>query len=190
MGPIGKEFAALQRIMMARDSNPTLMKGYLEALGKVRSKFNQIKNQGDPGPAVKTLMADTLNEGNSELATVLKYVDEQMLVGMSDKGRAALRPLLVRPLVQAFGVMTRPVETELNRIWVAQVHEPFMRNLSNKYPFDKTSRIESAPSEIAKIFGAEGAIAKFANEGLGRAGGAPRRHHRGTHLGGRGHPPG
>lgn len=167
MGPIGKEFAALQRVMMARDNNPTLMKGYLEALGKVRSKFNQIKNQGDPGPAVKALMADTLNEGNSELATVLKYVDEQMLVGMPDKARASLRPLLVRPLVQAFGVMTRPVETELNRIWVAQVHEPFARNLSNKYPFDKASKIESAPTEIAKIFGAEGAIAKFANEGLG-----------------------
>lgn len=167
MGPIGKEFAALQRVMMSRDSNPTLMKGYLDALGKVRSKFNQIKNQGDPGPAVKTLMADTLNEGNSELATVLKYVDEQMLVGMPEKGRAALRPLLVRPLVQAFAVMTRPVETELNRIWVAQVHEPFVRTLANKYPFDKASRIESAPSEIAKIFGAEGAIANFANQGLG-----------------------
>lgn len=167
MGPIGKEFAALQRVMMARDNSPTLMKGYLDALGKVRSKFNQIKNQGDPGPAVKTLMADTLNEGNSELAAVLKYVDEQMLVGMSEKGRAALRPLLVRPLVQAFAVMTRPAETELNRIWVAQVHEPFVRNLAAKYPFDKGSRIEAAPTEIAKIFGAEGAIAKFANEGLG-----------------------
>lgn len=167
MGAIGKEFAPLQRVMMSRDSNPTLMKGYLDALGKVRSKFNQIKNQGDPGPAVKTLMTDTLNEGNSELAAVLKYVDEQMLVGMPEKGRAALRPLLVRPLVQAFAVMTRPVETELNRIWVAQVHEPFIRTLANKYPFDKTSRIESAPSEIAKIFGTEGAIANFANQGLG-----------------------
>jgi type VI secretion system protein ImpL len=143
------------------------MAGYLEALGKVRSRFNQIKNQGDPGPAVKALMADTLNEGNSELAAVLRFVDEQMLVGMSEKGRAALRPLLVRPLVQAFSVMTRPVETELNRLWVAQVQEPFARNLSNKYPFDRNARVEAAPSEIVKVFGAEGAIARFANEGLG-----------------------
>lgn len=167
MGPIGQEFAALQRVMMARDNSPTLMAGYLEALGKVRSRFNQIKNQGDPGPAVKALMADTLNEGNSELAAVLRFVDEQMLVGMSEKGRAALRPLLVRPLVQAFSVMTRPVETELNRLWVAQVQEPFARNLSNKYPFDRSARVEAAPSEIVKVFGAEGAIARFANEGLG-----------------------
>jgi type VI secretion system protein ImpL len=167
MGPIGKEFAALQRVMMSRDNSPTLLKGYLEALGKVRSKFNQIKNQGDPGPAVKALMASTLDGGDSELANVLKYVDEQMLVGMSDSARASLRPLLVRPLVQAFAVMTPPVETELNRLWVAQVHEPFSRTLAAKYPFDTTSRIEAGPSEIAKVFGAEGAIAKFANEGLG-----------------------
>lgn len=167
MGPIGKEFAGLQRVMMSRDSNPSLMKDYLNALGKVRSKFNQIKNQGDPGPALKTLMADTLNEGNSELSAALKFVDEQMLVGMSEKGRAALRPLLVRPLVQAFAVMTRPVETEVNRTWAAQVYEPFERTLANKYPFDKASKIEAAPSEIAKIFGPGGAIANFANQGLG-----------------------
>lgn len=167
MGPIGQEFAALQRIMMSRDNSPTLMKGYLEALGKLRSRFNQIKNQGDAGPAVKALMAETLNEGRSELADALRYVDEQMLVGMSERGRAALRPLLVRPLVQAFSVMTRPVETEVNRIWVAQVHEPFVRTLAGKYPFDRTSRIEASPSEIAKVFGTDGAIAKFAIEGLG-----------------------
>ena len=167
MGPIGKEFAALQRIMMTRDNSPTLMKGYLEAMGKLRSRFNQIKNQGDPGPAVKTLMSETFNEGNSELASVLKYVDEQMLVGMPERARAAIRPVLVRPLVQAFSVMTRPVETELNRIWVAQVHEPFIRTLSSKYPFDKSSKIEAAPSEIAKIFGAEGAVAQFGNQALG-----------------------
>lgn len=167
MGPIGKEFAALQRIMMTRDNSPTLMKGYLEAMGKLRSRFNQIKNQGDPGPAVKALMAETLNEGNSELAAVLKYVDEQMLVGMPERARAALRPLLVGPLVQAFAVMTRPVETELNRIWMAQVHEPFVRTLGGKYPFDKASKIEAAPSEIAKIFGAEGAVSQFGNQALG-----------------------
>jgi type VI secretion system protein ImpL len=167
MGAIGKEFAALQRVMMSRDSSPTLLKGYLEALGKVRSRFNQIKNQGDPGPAVKALMSETLNEGNSELAAVLRYVDEQMLVGMSDSARASLRPLLVRPLVQAFAVMTRPVETEINRIWVAQVHEPFSRNLADKYPFDKASKIEAAPSEIAKVFGADGAIASFSTQALG-----------------------
>jgi type VI secretion system protein ImpL len=167
MGPIGKEFAALQRIMMTRDNSPTLLKGYLEAMGKLRSRFNQIKNQGDPGPAVKALMSETLNEGNSELAAVLKYVDEQMLVGMSESARTAVRPLLVRPLVQAFSVMTRPVETELNRIWLAQVHEPFVRTLSGKYPFDKSAKIEAAPSEIAKIFGAEGAVAQFGNQALG-----------------------
>lgn len=166
MGPIGKEFAALQRVMMSRDNSPTLLKGYLDSLGKLRSKFNQIKNQGDPGPAVKALMASTLDGGDSELADVLKYVDEQMLVGMTESARASLRPLLVRPLVQAFAVMTPPVETELNRLWVAQVHEPFLRTLAAKYPFDTTSRIEAGPTEIAKVFGAEGAIAKFANEGL------------------------
>lgn len=167
VGPIGKEFAPLQRMIMSRDNSPTLLSGYLEALGKVRSKFNEIKNQGDPGPAVKGLMAATLNEGDSEFSGALRFVDEQMLVGMSDRARASLRPLLVRPLIQAFSVMSKPVETEVNRIWVAQVYEPFISTLASKYPFDPSSKIEVAPSDIAKIFGANGAIARYATETLG-----------------------
>lgn len=167
MGPIGKEFEGLQRIMMSRDNSPTMLANYLQALGQVRSKFNQIKNQGDPGPALKTMMSDTLVDGKSELAAVLKLVDEQMLVGMTDTARASYRPLLVRPLISAFAAITQPVETEINRVWTAQVLEPFQKNLSNRYPFDKTSRTEAAPADIGKVFGAEGAIAKFANDTLG-----------------------
>ncbi|MBA3596207.1 MAG: type VI secretion system membrane subunit TssM [Methylibium sp.] len=165
-GPIGREFAVLARLMMTRDNSPTQMAGYLEMLSRVRTKFNQIKTQGDPGPAARQLMAATLASSGSELAEALKYVDEQMLVGMTDSARATLRPLLVRPLIQAFGVIVEPAETEINRVWAAQVREPFQRMLMAKYPFDPASRIEAAPAEIAKVFGPDGAVAKFTNETL------------------------
>lgn len=165
-GPIGREFAVLARLMMTRDNSPTQMAGYLEMLSRVRTRFNQIKTQGDPGPAARELMAATLASSGSELAEALKYVDEQMLVGMTDSARASLRPLLVRPLIQAFGVIVEPTETEINRVWAAQVREPFQRMLAAKYPFDPDSKIEAAPAEIAKVFGPDGAVAKFTNDTL------------------------
>ena len=167
MGPIGREFAALSRIMAPRDSNPPLLNDYLKALGAVRSRFNQIKTQGDPGPAARKLMASTLEGSASELVDAVKLVEEQMLTGMSDSARATLRPLLLRPLMQSFGVLVVPAEIELNRAWVAQVHEPFQRALAAKYPFDANSRIEAVPQEIAKVFGPEGAVARFASDALG-----------------------
>ncbi|MGM9485728.1 type VI secretion system membrane subunit TssM [Ideonella sp. YS5] len=167
MGPVGREFAALSRIMLARDNNPSLMDGYLQSLGKVRTRFNQIKNQGDPGPAARAMMASTLDAGGSELAEALRYVDEQMMTGLSDTARSALRPLLVRPLMQSFAVVVAPTETELNRQWQAQVLQPFQATLSGKYPFDARSKVEAAPQEVAKIFGPGGAIAKFAGDSLG-----------------------
>jgi type VI secretion system protein ImpL len=90
-----------------------------------------------------------------------------MMAGMTDSARAALRPLLVRPLMQAMQVVVPPAETEINRIWAAQVGEPFQRSLAAKYPFDKASRVEAGPAEIAKIFGPDGAIAKFGSDTLG-----------------------
>jgi type VI secretion system protein ImpL len=165
-GPIGREFAVLSRVMMSRDNAPTQMAGYLDALSKLRTKYNQVKTQGDPGPAARTLMANTLASSGSELADALKFVDEQMLVGMTDTARATLRPLLVRPLMQAFAVIVGPTETEVNRVWAAQVQEPFQRVLAAKYPFDPSSKIEAAPAEIAKVFGPEGTVAKFTTETL------------------------
>jgi len=166
MGPVGREFEGVARLMMSRDSTPSMIKGYLAALSKVRTRFNQMKTQGDPGPASRQLMRETL-EGQAELADALKLVDEQMLTGMPDASRQVLRPLLVRPLMQAFGVLVRPTEAEINRVWAAQVHEPYQQGLARKYPFDRSAKVEASPAEIAKVFGSEGAVAKFVEQALG-----------------------
>ncbi|RZI80838.1 MAG: type VI secretion system membrane subunit TssM [Rubrivivax sp.] len=165
LGPVGKEFVGLNRLMMPRDGGATLVRSYLDALSKIRTRFNQMKNQGDPGPASRQLMVQTL-EGNSELAEALRLVDEQMLNGMSDSAKATLRPLLVRPLMQAFAVIVRPTESELNRVWMAQVFEPYQQTLSGKYPFDRSSKVEASPAEVAKFFGADGSVAKFVEQSL------------------------
>lgn len=167
MGPIGREFAALPRIMQARDGGASLLDGYLQSLAKLRSRFNQMKNQGDPGPAARSLMAATFEGGSSELADALKFVDEQMLTGASDSARGTLKPLLVRPLIQSFTVLIAPAEAEVNRLWSAQVLQPFQQNLAGKYPFDTSSKIEAAAGEIGRVFGPTGAIATFSTESLG-----------------------
>jgi len=73
----------------------------------------------------------------------------------------------VRPLMQAYAAIIPPAEGELNRVWHAQVYEPFQRTLAGKYPFSRDARIEATPADIAKIFGPEGAIAKFSEQTLG-----------------------
>ncbi|HET8869510.1 MAG TPA: ImcF-related family protein, partial [Aquabacterium sp.] len=166
LGPIGKEFHGLTRLMVPRDGGETLIKTYLQALSKVRGRFNQMKTQGDPGPAARKMMTETF-EGGGELAEALKLVEEQMLNGMSDASKQSIRPLLVRPLMQAFGAIVRPTEAELNRVWMAQVFDPYQRALASKYPFDRSAKVEASPSEIAKVFGAEGTVAKFTEQSLG-----------------------
>ncbi|MFP3647981.1 type VI secretion system membrane subunit TssM, partial [Paraburkholderia sp. SIMBA_054] len=71
MGPIGQEFSALGRMVQTGD-NGSMLKGYLDTLSKVRTRFNVIKNQGDPGPGARQLMQQTLDGSGSELADSLK----------------------------------------------------------------------------------------------------------------------
>ena len=166
-GPIGREFAGVARLMISKDKGASLMRGYLDTLSKLRVRFNQIKNQGDIGPGTKQFMQQTLDGTGSELADALKYVDEQMLTGMTDKQKQTIRPLLVRPLIQIFAVIVKPTEAEINKVWVAQVLEPFQRTLAAKSPFTPESGVEATNAEIASVFGPEGTVAKFFNASIG-----------------------
>lgn len=169
LGLIGKEFAAIGALVVARGDgkDASLLNGYLASLSKTRSRLNQIKNAGDAGPPSKQLMQQTLDGSGSELADALKYVDESIRPALSDSAWQTVRPLLVRPLLQVYQVTVKPTEDELNKIWQAQVFEPFSRTLAGKYPFDPSSRIEAAAPEIGQIFGPEGAISKFMQTAVG-----------------------
>ena len=169
MGPIGKEFAAISQLVVSRSNagEGSLLKGYLAGLSKVRTRFNQIKNSGDVGPASRQLMQQTLEGSGSELAESLRFVDESMLTGLSDSAKQTIRPLLVRPLIQAYVVIVKPTEGEINKVWAAQVYEPYTQTLAGKYPFAPDSRIEANAGEIARIFGPAGAISKFTDTALG-----------------------
>ncbi|MEC4719360.1 type VI secretion system membrane subunit TssM [Noviherbaspirillum sp. CPCC 100848] len=168
-GMIGKEFSSIAKLTVLRDNNQnaTLVSTYLGHLSKVRSRFNQIRNSGDIGPPSRQLMQATLDGSGSELSDTLRYVEESMLIGMADSERAAVRPLLVRPLMQAFAVIVAPTEVEVNSTWKAQVLDPFQRGLAGKYPFSPQAKVEATPDEISRIFGPDGAIAKYLQSPLG-----------------------
>lgn len=168
-GPVGREFSPVASMVVARgeQKDSSLIHAYLSHLSKIRARFNQIKTAGDAGPASRQLMQATLESNNSELADALKFIDESMLTGMTDSDRSMVRPLLVRPLMQAFAAIIPATEQDLNKIWTAQVYESFESALGKKYPFAVDSRVEATSSEIAQVFGPEGTISKFVQGSMG-----------------------
>ena len=167
MGAVGRAFAGVAKIVVGKDHDASLMGNYMAALAKLRSRFDQIKNQGDTGPGAKQFMQQTLDGSGSELADALKLVDEQMLTGMDDAQKQAIRPILVRPLMQSFAVLVKPTEAEINKTWTAQVVEPFQRTLAQKYPFASGANVEANAADIGQLFGPSGAIAKFFDSSVG-----------------------
>ncbi|MGE8289622.1 MAG: type VI secretion IcmF C-terminal domain-containing protein, partial [Stenotrophomonas sp.] len=167
VGPIGKAFEGIARLTTERGDQPAVIKAYFEALGKLRARLNAIKSQGDIGVGARKLMQDTLSNEGSDLSTALALVDEQVLTGLDDSQREALRPLLLRPLTQTFGALVAPTEAEVNKTWKAQVYDPFKARIGQQYPFNLNSDVDAAASDVATIFGASGSIASFNKEALG-----------------------
>jgi len=166
-GALGREFAPVAALLAARDKDSSLMRTYLDHLSRLRARLNGIRNQGDPGPGARQLMQQTLEGSGSELADALRHVDEQMMAGLGDAQKQAIRPLLVRPLIQVFAGLVAPTEEEINKTWRAQVYEPFGRTLAVKYPFAPAGSAEASQAEIGQVFGPEGAIARFVGSSLG-----------------------
>ncbi|XLZ70511.1 type VI secretion system membrane subunit TssM [Massilia sp. SR12] len=166
-GSLGRDFAPIAALMANRDKDGSLMRTYLDNLSRLRARLNAIRNLGDPGPGARQLMQQTLEGSGSELADALRHVDEQMMAGLGDAQKQAVRPLLVRPLMQVFGGLVGPAEAEINKTWQAQVFEPFNRTLAGKFPFAQAGSAEASGAEIGQVFGPEGAIAKFVATSLG-----------------------
>lgn len=168
VGPVGREFGGIARLMVPRDGAPSLMQSYLEMLSRIRTRLNAIQTQGNPGPGARELVLQTLDaRGDSELSAGLTLVDEQLLASMEDSQRRALRPLLLWPMIQTFSAMIPATQRELNQVWKDQVYEPFQHSLAGKYPFATDGQIEATSAEISTIFGPQGAISNFASESLG-----------------------
>jgi type VI secretion system protein ImpL len=64
-------------------------------------------------------------------------------------------------------VVIRPATVEINKVWNAQVYQPFATTLADKYPFTANAKIEASAAEIGQVFGPDGAVAKFASTTIG-----------------------
>ncbi|MFP5390531.1 MAG: type VI secretion IcmF C-terminal domain-containing protein, partial [Gammaproteobacteria bacterium] len=69
--------------------------------------------------------------------------------------------------MQTFAVIVKPTETEIDKVWAAQVVQPFRQNLANKFPFSTDTHAEATDAEIGQVFGPQGAIAKFFETTIG-----------------------
>jgi type VI secretion system protein ImpL len=112
-------------------------------------------------------MQDTFSNEGSELSAAVALVDEQVLTGLDVAQRDGLRPLLLRPLTQAFMALVEPTEEEINRSWSAQVYKPFNDRIGQQFPFNLNADVDAAAGDIAAIFGPSGSIAAFNKDQLG-----------------------
>jgi type VI secretion system protein ImpL len=162
-GVLGSEFAPIHNLVKIRDDNQkrSFLMVYLNNLAQIRSRLNKIKSAGDIGPSALEMVKQTLNDGGSELNATQQLIDEQMLAGASDPMKQVLRPLLVKPLTQSFSVLMMPAQNELNKVWSAQVYQPFNLDLAQKYPFTASARVEATGAEIGRILGETGSLGAF-----------------------------
>lgn len=164
-GEIGGKYAQLQALTQAGDGGRMPLSAYLDMLAKLKGRLAQLSANPEPGATARALMQSTLNASGSEFAEALTLVDGVLLASASDELKEAARPLLVRPLIQAYAALIPLVEQDINRAWRSEVLASW-RSLSGKYPFADSAN-EAPMSEIAKFLKpADGTLAKFVDKNL------------------------
>lgn len=165
LGEVGGRFTAVAALVAGSENGRSPLHAYLEQLARLRTRLLQTAAAPDSGGAARQLMVATLNGSGSEFADALNLADGSLLAGQSDESRATVRPLLVRPLIQAYATLIPAVEREINRAWQAEVM-PQWRNLAAKYPFAESGN-EAAVADIARFLKpGEGTLARFLDRHL------------------------
>ncbi|QBC45593.1 type VI secretion system membrane subunit TssM [Iodobacter fluviatilis] len=165
LGEVGKQFAGVTRLVQTDSAGFAPINAYLEQLGKLKGKMNQIASSDEPGAQARPLVQATLNGSGSELADTLQQVDNSLLSALTPEAREMIRPMLVRPLIQTYAVLLGPVENDLNQAWQKEVYGQW-KSLSAKYPFSDSAN-EAPMADIAKfVKPKEGTLDKFTEKYL------------------------
>lgn len=165
LGEVGGKFALLSALTAAGEGGRMPLSAYLDMLAKLKAKLAQIAANPEPGGPARQLMQATLSAGGSEFAEALAMIDGVLLSTASDEAREVVRPLLVRPLIQAYATLIPLVEQDINRSWRAEVMTTW-RGLSGKYPFADSAN-EASLAEIAKFLKpVEGTLPRFVEKNL------------------------
>ncbi|WP_005032949.1 type VI secretion system membrane subunit TssM [Holophaga foetida] len=166
LGRVGGRFAPIAELSTSQAGGRSAVDGYLEILNKIRGKLTGITSSGDIGSGSRALMQATLSGSGSELAEGLNYVDSSMLTRLDETSKDVVRPLLLRPLMESFAVLTGPAQQEINTLWQQRVYGPWS-SLATKYPFADSSN-DATMAEIAKFLNQnDGTLPKFVENELG-----------------------
>lgn len=159
LGEVGGKFAVLAK-MTAANGAASPLQAYLDLLGKTKEQLTKISASEEPATGARQLMVATLSGTGSPLADGLQYVDGTLLASASEETRGIVRPLLVRPLIQAYATLIPPVEQDINQAWEREAYGQW-KGLASKYPFAESTN-EAPVSEIAKfVKPGGGTLAKF-----------------------------
>lgn len=165
LGEVGGKFSLLATVTAGGEGGRMPLSAYLDMLAKLKGRMAQIAANPEPGAPARQLMQATLSAGGSEFAEALTLVDGTLLANASEEAREVIRPLLVRPLIQAYATLIPHVEQDINRAWQTEVMVHW-RGLAGKYPFADSAN-EASMTEIAKFLKpGEGILPRFVDKQL------------------------
>jgi len=158
LGRVGGKFAPLAALASGEPGKAPI-DGYLELLLKLKGKMAALSASGDPEGSSRQLVQATISGSGSEFAET-SVVVENLLSKMDDSMKAAVQPILVRPVFAAYALVVPLAEADINRAWSQQVYSQWT-NLAGKYPFADSSN-DAAMADIAKFLKpGDGTLARF-----------------------------
>jgi len=164
-GEVGTQFALLASMAGTANARAPI-DTYMDSLVKIKAKLASIAASAEPGTSARQLMQATLSGTNSEFSEALSQVDNVLLSNASEDTKSYLRPILVRPLIQAYSTLVPLVEADINRAWEQRVYNGW-QGLASKYPFANNAN-EAQMSDIAKFLRpGDGVLPRFVDQNLG-----------------------
>ncbi len=135
---VEKDFKDLHKFVISQQEDKrSPLQIYVSEIIKIREKLHNLINSDDPEREARYYTQDILSKSSGEELHEAWRLTERLLRDFNSEGRDVIEPLLKQPIINTLIAVIHDSQRYLDRLWKAEVYEPYQRSLQLRYPFSK-----------------------------------------------------
>ncbi len=149
---VEKDFKDLHKFVTSQQEDKrSPLKIYISEILKIREKLHNLINSDDPEREARYFTQDVLSKSSGEELHEAWRLTERLLRDFGPEKRDVIEHLLRQPIINTLTAVMHDSQRYLDRIWRAEVYEPYQRSLQLRYPFSRIGE-DAALIDVSEFF--------------------------------------
>ncbi|MBI5199445.1 MAG: hypothetical protein HZA09_05455, partial [Nitrospirae bacterium] len=149
---VEKDFEDLHNFVTSQQEDKrSPLQIYISEILKIRERLHNLINSDDPEKEARYFTQDIVSKDSGEELHEAWRLIEGLLRDFDSEGREGIEPLLKQPIINTLIAVIDDSQRYLDRLWRAEVYEPYQKSLQLRYPFSQIGQ-DATLIDVSEFF--------------------------------------